>query len=494
MKNIRQFSLILLVCMCVLIISSCEVLKDEKDILIEDGKVLTKLKVYMVGDELQTPTGSFFFTTYALGEMRGRAIDWGEKGHIYYEAIRKFEENSGMELEVICFNFSDDLFAQLEVDRKNGTMPDVIVADSANSRINAYKYLNSDYFVDLNSYLQEKMDCYYERVLECGELNEKQYIMPLIFNMNVLFSSNDILEQHDVQIYKYESYSQICDKLIELLRKTKEERSIAAVSQLSNHLLRYPYVVLDSASGVNMINYETGKLKVDEKYIGFLYDFEKARLEQEFGAEWEKVVKKAKQNENILPSHESKSIAFQNALYESMAFGDIYKLNIILLEGGGHTTVEMHSALAQGTYMNSKFKDLDDKLVYIGIPSYRDSTAYTANVTMYAGITTQCEDVEAAFRFIECLADYDVPWQLGFSINIENTEQMIQDRRDTIYTIYPYTGLYDPMVDPENDENYRGEPYSISVLDDSICEYFLEMLDNIGTSTLPDAEVKEMEF
>ena len=146
----------------------------------------------------------------------------------------------------------------MEVDSKNGTMPDVIVGDANSGSFNVYSYLNSDYFVDLSGYLKENEGQYYERVLEGGTVNGAQYIMPLVFNMNVLFSSKRILGENGLEFYEYESYTQICEKLTELLRDKKDERGIAAVSELVSWLMNAPYMIIDGASGQDWFNYATG--------------------------------------------------------------------------------------------------------------------------------------------------------------------------------------------------------------------------------------------
>ena len=488
-RNCKYVFLFFSLC-CFLLITSC-VSKRGKENSEGDTERATELTIYMVGDEVISSKDSFFTSMYSLGgNYRSATLAWGEKGHIYYDAIRTFEEDTGIELVVYCYDSTEEIFAQLEVDSENGTVPDVIVGDANSGDFNVYSYLNSDYFTDLSGYLREDAEDYYERVLECGNINGAQYMMPLVFNMNVLFSSERILSENGVEFYEYESYTQICEKLTELLREKKDERGVAAVSQLVSILMNAPYMIMDGASGQNWFDYATGTPKVDEEYVYLLYDFEKARLEQEFGEDWEAVKQEAKLNQNILARQKSKSDTFYSWMYGNQTFGDIYDLNIITLEGGGHSTIQLRSALAQAVYMNSLYEDLDDELVYVVIPTYEDNMAYTANVTMYAGVTSQCEDVETAFSFVKWLANYEVPWQMGLSIQKENTKRMVEERRNTVYTLYPGMGTFDPEVDPENNEKWMGEPYAIAELGDEICDYYLEMLDHIGTATLPDGELR----
>jgi len=495
MKRKYKYAVLFCSLCCFLLITSCTSKREKENSEVTrnvgDTERVTELTIYMVGDEVVSSKGSYFTSMYSLGgDYWGKALAWGEKGHIYYDAIRTFEEDTGIELIVYCFDSTEEIYAQLEVDSKNGTMPDVIVGDANSGSFNVYSYLNSDYFVDLSGYLKENEGQYYERVLEGGTVNGAQYIMPLVFNMNVLFSSKRILGENGLEFYEYESYTQICEKLTELLRDKKDERGIAAVSELVSWLMNAPYMIIDGASGQDWFNYATGTPEVNEEYVYLLYDFEKARLEQEFGKEWDEIKQSAKLHQNILESQKSKSATFHNWMYGNQTFGDIYDLNIIMLEGGGHSTIQLRSALAQAVYMNSKYEDLDDELVYVAIPTYEDNMAYTANVTMYAGVTSQCEDAEIAFSFVKWLADYEVPWQMGLSIQKENTERMVEERRNTVYTLYPGMGAFDPEVDPENNEKWLGEPYAIAELDDEICDYFLDMLEHIGTATLPDGELR----
>ena len=94
-----------------------------------------------------------------------------------------------------------------------------------------------------------------------------------------------------------------------------------------------------------------------------------------------------------------------------------------------------------------------------------------------------------AFEFIQHLADYEIPWEMGLSINKQNTEKMIEERKNSIYTLYPGIGMYDPEGGGD-EELLKGDPYIINELDEEICDYFLEMLDNIGVATLPDGNIR----
>ena len=457
--------------------------QDNKD------ESLVTLKVYMIGDEAIGSNGSFFFSAYSMGEMRGRTLQWGNAGHIYYEAMKKFEKETGVTLEVTYFDYSEDLFLQLESDIQNHTMPDVIVGDGTTENYNVYKYMNSDYLVELDSFLEGERDTYYKQVLTGGEMEGRQYIFPLMFNLNVMLASENVFINEDIEIYSGESYTGIMKELMNLLERTRDRKDVAGISQLSNHMPNYPFTIFESASGVSLIDYTAEKVIVDKEYISLLYDFEKARLMQEYGDSWKDSVAFATANNNVLPYQDSKSDYFRGLMFEDMFFQDIYDLNIILLEGGGYATVEYHSALAQAAYFNSRYDDMNDDLVCIGIPTYMDGSSYTANVNIYAGITAGCDDPEGAFKFIKYLADSEIPWEMGLSINKQNTEKMIEDRKNSIYTLYPYIGTYDPEMEGV-DETWKGDPYIINEMDDELCGYFLKILENIGVTTLPDGNVK----
>ena len=488
MKKMKTVISILLFCFFIFV--SCKSNETHESSVIqenydEDGM----LKVYMICDELSGSSGNFYFSAYSMGEMRGRALQWGNAGHIYYDAMKEFESETGVKLDITYFDYSEDMFLQLEQDIQNNTPPDVVVGDGNTEYYDVYKYMNADYFVELDGYMGDNENAYYERVLTAGEMGNHQYIFPLMFNLNVMMASESIYLTEDVEISNGESYTGIVKKMIALLEQTKDRESVASISQLSNHMPNYPFIIFDSASGENLIDYEAEKVIVDQEYINLLYDFEKARLMQEYGDLWEEAVASAVTNNNVLPYQKSKSNYFRKLLFEDMFFEDIYDLNILLLEGGGYATVSYHSALAQATYFNSQFKDMRDDLVCIGIPTYKDAASYTANVCIYAGIPSGCRDVDMAFRFIKHLADYEIPWQMGFSVNKMNTQKMIEERKSSIYAVYPGVGTYDP--ERENDEeSLKGDPYYIKELDEELCNYFLMMLDNVGVATLSDGNTR----
>ena len=161
------------------------------------------LTVYMTGDAVYQDNEPLFFNTaYSMGENYYRRLLWGEQGHIYYQAIQEFEEKTGHTIAITYFEFPDELFLQLAKDQEAGTLPDVVIADATTNDFNTYAYMTEDYFTDLMSYLQPYQDQYYEKVLQAGRQQDKQYILPLLFNVTVGMGDKQVVQREGLAAEK----------------------------------------------------------------------------------------------------------------------------------------------------------------------------------------------------------------------------------------------------------------------------------------------------
>ncbi len=444
------------------------------------------LTVYMTGDAVYQDNEPLFFNTaYSMGENYYRRLLWGEQGHIYYQAIQEFEEKTGHTIAITYFEFPDELFLQLAKDQEAGTLPDVVIADATTNDFNTYAYMKEDYFTDLMSYLQPYQDQYYEKVLQAGRQQDKQYILPLLFNVTVGMGDKQVVQREGLAAEKDLSLKDYLEKMTAYFEGTWDRKNYEGMAQLTTPVYYSLFQMVDAASGMPLIEYDTGRPCLNKEYVEDLYAFWTAYLRQSYGEEWEAIQEEARSFNGVLPYQKSQWYYLSQAAVEADSISEVLGDFGVLIEGGGYSTMSLHSALAQAYYYHSRYQDAGREFILFGLPCYEEADAYTAEVTMFGGVTAECSHVQQAFDFLKFLADYETPWQMGLSVNRERTRQQMERLSSMEYTLYESAGYQMPQEELPSDL-----PYIIKPLSSEIVNEFMHIVDHIAKATLPEEEVR----
>ena len=188
--------------------------KDVNSTFEMEEELPEKLTVFAVGDITTTNYGEEFFSTrYNIGEFSALSEKWGSGAYIFYDAINKFQKDTGIEIEVYYFMQTIDLLEALEQCMNTEKCPDIIIGNYAAQDYCLYSYLQEEYFADLFSYFEKdgiySNGEYFSNILKAGMVGEKQYLFPLTFNMNVLFSSKESMQRHDLKIAEDMRYEDV---------------------------------------------------------------------------------------------------------------------------------------------------------------------------------------------------------------------------------------------------------------------------------------------
>ena len=484
----------LLLLLAVGLIVSCDNTKDS-DISMEDLKP-EKLVVYGVGDEVQTNYGEHFFTTrYLLGEFQSMAEKWGESGYIYYNAISEYEKNTGIDIELHLFSNTQDLLAALMNESK--LKPDIIIGSYTSGDYCLYPYIESGLFADLKSYFEEDEIYtdgeYISKVIEAGMIGDQQLIFPLTFNMNVLFSSMESMLRHEFWLsddMKYEDFISVFQDNWGQMNREEEE---CLLIQYTNMWNDYPYVLLQAASGVSLIDYETGIISIDKEYFNELAKLYESYLCNDYGMTREELKELADINQGFLPSDLSYYNELTSKVVSNEIAFDVFELlndRIAFIAEGGNTSYLLHSFASQAYYYNSRYKDLEEEFICVGIPA-KGKEGFAAQVTTFGAVLDSSPYTKYGYEFLKSLADSQKYMFFDLSVNKRIATNTINNMASTYYNLYPSLGNFPPEREPEG-EDWLGEAYIIQPLSEKTKEYLLEMIEKITVAVLPEWSINNI--
>jgi ABC-type glycerol-3-phosphate transport system substrate-binding protein len=123
-------------------------------------------------------------------------------------AIAKYNElhkDAKIQEKTYFIDQADEMAKDLNSGLASGGGPDIIVT------LPTYlpeltKYIENGIFCDLNEMIEKdgefKLSEYNEKVMESGVYNSKRYFIPLTYSVNLLFSTNDILDKNNINLDK----------------------------------------------------------------------------------------------------------------------------------------------------------------------------------------------------------------------------------------------------------------------------------------------------
>lgn len=479
--------LVSIILIMALLLSGCKN-SENKENHIEEKNSET-LKIYLAGDEVGGSAGSYYQTRYSIGEFLSHAVVWGEEGHMYYDAIEEFKKNSSLEVELTFFNTTDDLLMQAEQEMKKGKGPDVIIGSYTSTDYCLYPYIEEGMFADLTPYFEQDEiytnDEYFSTVLEGGNLQGGQYFFPLTFNMNILMSSKESLQNHNLPLKEDQTYNEMVSLFTNAWGENREEDERLTM-QFSNMWNDYAYVLFDASSGLSLIDYETGEITLDFEYFSQLAELYKAYLMNDYGMTQEELKQMASKNDGFLDEKYSRYGKINNLAVSKMlnAFDELHD-QIGCFSEGGNSSYFMHSFAAEAGYYESRYTDKNEEFICIGIPAKSGEQNYAAQITSFGAVLNGSSNEEEGYRFIKCLADTKRFMHFDLSVNRNVTKETLDELCETSYEFYPAEGNFPPEGAYE-DEKWKGEAYTIRPMTKQTREYLENMMAHIDKALLPE--------
>lgn len=410
------------------------------------------------------------FTLYPSKHSVGFSIVGGEfecpYGNIFAKAIEDFSKERNIPVEI---HFEEEYTESLQEMYDAGKeLPDVLLA----GRNISYDYprlaeqnllLDFTEAVSVDEAIQDT-EQYYDRIIQGGKIENKQYLMPILFNMNGAITSQQYLQSIGKKLPEQVSFEDVLYILEEACKAETNSATVEAIFETSSQALEGGYIphILLAAAYPSYFD-EMGNIKIEPETVTDVLELMERYHEQD------------------LPV----SIPYKHL--EALD-GDVYGLFGFFLSGGREGGEFTNSLLTDAAYLQSLYEENDDEMVLCGIPTAEDMDAYSANMSVSAAIFQSTIYPNASYQLIRYLMDYEFPPFYGFSINQEITEKQLNDIQETTTSIYPdvmwgaVTGGY---VSVENMEHMTKE---MKPLKKEYAEIIQNMLDHIagGSYAYPD--------
>ena len=479
--------------------------EEQESIVIEDitNRPLT---IYMFshafyGDEIINAS------TYSLGEFRHLQKLWGNTSHIYYDAVESYKKETGKEIQIEFFDIPEEMFEKAYEEWKNGAGPDVIIGDYVNNGCLLYPYISEGMLADMGGYFENdalySSGEYVEKVLEGGRIGQDQLVFPLTFNMNMLYTSEERMNKHGIWLSEDMLYEEMLTAFQDAWNEVRDEDEYLMLNH-EYYRNRYPVLLFQSASGINMIEYETGKIQLSIEDFSDWANLYESYICNEYQMSREELKEFVVQNPDISIPYEdsmlSSIIELCNNVESDESF-DIIKENTFSWSNGGTYASNYRSFAAHTNYYESRMKDEDETFVPIAIPSKHNPGEYAAEIASFGVILSNSKKTDEAYEFIKALADYKHFMHLDLSVNRQVLIDTLDELSTTNFSLQLRVGgTPAPEISEEdlmnNDEEvqkildiYHEESYFMQALSEESKDYLLNMVEHIGIASLPEGQL-----
>lgn len=469
--------IILVVLVAAVLLPKC--FKQDGEELVINSEEITaeQLDIYIVSDAVHRIYQSeeredMYYTTFmSLGDFGFIPTTYGYEGFLYAQAFEDYQEETGTNLNITWFEYEEYMKEALLAEETE--KPDLILATFA-SHEDYYLYMDQEMFYDLTA-LFDKNEIYTSgkyntQVLSGGKLYDRQYIVPLLFNVDTIMGAESMWQDMSLHLEDAQTHSDIMDSLIYAQKQGEVEQVATQFAQATAFYLPY---MLYQGSGEQWIDYENKTVNLDEDRFQRMCEFYQQYVR-------EQIPESDIQQGEKIPWHKSKQLQVDLAIVNEVQLNDFLGEIGCFVEGGGAFQLLLHSAAAQAWYYESRYRDMEEEFQII--PLYGEEGGTTAHISYFGAVMRSAEHPEAAFQFLQFLMDAEVEPFFGLAINRENLEKQLEYLNTTAYELRP--GLQMPLEDGEQPESPAD--YVVSPMSTETKEALEDMIDNIEAVTMPN--------
>ncbi len=368
------------------------------------------------------------------------------KGHPFYEnAITAYRKsNPNTELKAVEFDSEDTLAQKYSAEVSIGEGPDVLLLTDT-SKIDYLKSSNGDNYLDLTLLLQQdksyNKDNYFEIVMEAGKINNRQYALPITFDLGLVHIRDQALEEMDNPELVGLNFNDFSQKVMEYQNKLSNSDGIKVVLLLSFNPTVSNLINMSRIAGTNLIDVDQESVAINKEELLNLCDFTKAG-----------------QSELFNKMDEIQGLGANFSYYTGFILS---RGNIPLLARQGEITTEVNA---------------NQTISVFGLPCYKEKN-FHATIKDYGVVSSKSKNPEESYAFLRYLMDFSLEArsdQVGNPINRKVFSYQLETLRKQNKA---YVGNTTLTINQMKEENYN----SIS-----------EMMNKISSASMVYSDVEEI--
>ena len=353
----------------------------------------------------------------------------------YKEGIEEFRETyPDVELELVTLGMTEPLSSvqKVKTEMMAGEGPDLLLFSSLGID-DVNKYMAAGAYAPLDEYMaadkEGDSDAYVSKVMEGGQFNGKQYVMPLNYSVQVILSSQEALEEAGFDIAACTDMLSIMQQISALYETDYKYQILADCSM---------FIFFPQQLKGEFMDYATGKIGTDRKELRAACD--------------------AYQNIFYEDSH-ADSLMDQGYYSHGTSILD-RKAYIAAMSGGLTVSLQQVAAISA-------------KETPVLIPITKGDGKPIAQIREYAGIRANSENKENAWNMLRILMSENMQTQMAGAYNAAPVFKSAIDAQ-----------IQESIEEAVSDGAKEG--VETGPIDEQLKEKYLDYLKNPGTAMFPN--------
>ena len=482
-----------------LLLTACAVLEEqESGIEIDEANKPEKLVIYASGishsfnlsDEQEVIEFTRYPSNAVIGERRIPGELEAPSGNIFAKALEDFSNETGIEIEVhFLEEYAGTSDGLQEIVESGEPLPDAMLV-GRHPRYDYIRLAEQGYLLDFTEWIEEDeavldSEQYYSEVIQGGRIGEKQYILPILFGMNAMITSESFLSQIGMGIpeegYTYEAYVHLLEESCIAMQSEPLQEALYETSGMRSVGIYFPSIL--TAAAYPSYWDRNGELLLEKSVLTSILELMNEYYRQEFASipDWES--REYYENCNDMKAKQAMLLSQNNQ--EICEYVGIY------LIGGRSGGANLHNnLLTDAAYMQSVYEEKGETMVLRGLPTASDPYSYSANISQMLIGFAGTEYPEAVYELGRYLMDYEYPVYYGFSVNQEITGRQLEQMQTTELTVYPDWAWSSVEGQYRSLEEVKEATEHIAPLEEETVAIIEEMLSHIAGAGIPYAPLE----
>lgn len=317
------------------------------------------------------------------GELTAYYVDYGYSPYEYGSLLPLLQlDYPDLVINATAFATQDELLQTIMTELNAGAGPDLILMNYA-TPLSFDKLSRNGTFLNLSPYMASDSSYdpanYYESVIQAGQVNGNQYILPLAFSQMNFLTTQEKLHSNGAKLTGDYTWEDVLDALTSAVETAALNDETIPTAMLVN---RDTFLaMLLSGLGIPIVDIDKGQVILKKEDCQKIADTVKA---------WRPYARKAFSDKEAL-----------------------------VLNTQSYTNVEYFICNNNNYLYYYQIKQVDaimeEETVFIPFPSFTDSSQTVGQVSMYAAVNSNSTNKQLAYDTIRALMDFPLSGSFEFS-------------------------------------------------------------------------------
>lgn len=350
---------------------------------------------------------------------------------LFVNAVREYKQLYDVDINLELFENLEEMESRITTETMSGGGPDVYFLSGYGGSLDIQKMMKNGSFYALDEMMEEEKsflgyqeENYYSCMIQAGQYEGKQYVLPFSFNLMQFYADANMIAAYYPGLLDGYDMRELITVLKEECVRAQEITDYTSM-MFEGMKTRYPLSIFLEQAQTGIVDYSTKQILLDKDMVQELLEFWKTYYDMQ-------------RDTNIVQKYGN-----SQSLIEHMAF---------LVDGT--------SMLNAVRYNVSRYGLSDMEPFFYVLPAWEEEDAYTAVIQEFGAVNAGSDCPEEAYRLLRYVMDYQMEYNFSksstnLSYYLPVNKKILQSCLQSVTTqrgignfdVQPLTGEYETQLE-----------------------------------------------